>query len=316
VTVTSLLRSNYDYDESSIFNVIGIGVTNEEISHMVNIIGCEAGCGAANPLEISWCSGGRLLLIKLVLGNLPTFYMSIYMMSLSFRKKLESLHNNFFIGGDLDDKKITWVKWKRCLASKKEGDLGIDCNGAGSRVWDDIWCWEQPLKWLLGASADFSVASVRSLVDSHTLETDNVATRWNRSIPIKVNVFLWRLKLNKIPSRVNLDRRGIEVGSIICSSCLDDIETVNHSFFNCGMAKDLWALLAKWWELDISVCGNIGEWYDWLDSLRASSKVCLFLEGVGDSHVAHMELSQPPKKAALWDSIVSQSFFMDFIYKS
>ncbi|GJS24023.1 RNA-directed DNA polymerase, eukaryota, reverse transcriptase zinc-binding domain protein [Tanacetum coccineum] len=135
-------------------------------------------------------------------------------------------------------------------------------------------------QWVLGSSVGFSVASVRLLIDSRTLDTDNVATRWNRSIPIKVNMFLWRLKLNKLPSRVNLDRRGIEVDYILCPSCLEDIETVNHSFFNCGLAKDLWALLAKWWELDIPICGSIVEWYDWLDSLYVSSKVRLLLEGM------------------------------------
>nr|GEW91215.1 RNA-directed DNA polymerase, eukaryota [Tanacetum cinerariifolium] len=103
-------------------------------------------------------------------------------------------------------------------------------------------------QWSLDASAGFSVASVRHLVDSYIVDTD---------------------------------RRGIEVSSLLCPSCLGDLETVNHSFFNCGMAKDLWSLLAKWWELEISVCGNIAEWYDWLGGLHVPSKVHLFLEGVG-----------------------------------
>ena len=113
------------------------------------------------------------------------------------------------------------------------------------------------------------------------MDTVSEATRWSKNIPSKVNVFLWRVKLNKLPSRVNLDRRGIEVDSTLCPSCLEDIETVNHSFFNCGMAKDLWALLAKWWELDFPVCGNVAEWHGWLDSLHVSSKGRLFVEGVG-----------------------------------
>nr|GEW39418.1 reverse transcriptase domain-containing protein [Tanacetum cinerariifolium] len=52
--------------------------------------------------------GGRLTLIKHVLKNLPTYYMSIYIMPVLIQKKLESLRNNFFIGGDQDDKKMTW----------------------------------------------------------------------------------------------------------------------------------------------------------------------------------------------------------------
>ncbi|GJZ21315.1 RNA-directed DNA polymerase, eukaryota, reverse transcriptase zinc-binding domain protein [Tanacetum coccineum] len=119
----------------------------------------------------------------------------------------------------------------------------------------------------------------RSLIDSHILEVSPIATRWNRSIPIKVNIFLWRLLLNKLPSRVNLDRSGIDVHSILC------VETVNHIFFTCEVASDLWALLAKWWELDILFCANMTDWISWLDT--SSSLI---------------------RKALLWDNIVSQSF--------
>ncbi|GKB68686.1 RNA-directed DNA polymerase, eukaryota, reverse transcriptase zinc-binding domain protein [Tanacetum coccineum] len=71
------------------------------------------------------------------------------------------------------------------------------------------------------------------------------ATRWNRAIPIKANVFLWRLALNKLPSRVNLEKKGIDVDSLLCPICNDDVETVNHIFLSCDMAKDLCALLAR-----------------------------------------------------------------------
>ncbi|GJZ68959.1 hypothetical protein Tco_0632509 [Tanacetum coccineum] len=64
-----------------------------------------------------------------------------------------------------------------------------------------------PIRGSLDGSNRFSVASGCELVDSHILDVDLVAIRWNRSIPIKVNVFLWRLKLNGLPSRVNLDRK-------------------------------------------------------------------------------------------------------------
>ncbi|GKA33410.1 RNA-directed DNA polymerase, eukaryota [Tanacetum coccineum] len=85
--------------------------------------------------------------------------------------------------------------------------------------------------------------------------------------------------LNKLPSRVN--RRGIDVDSILSPICLGDLETVNHFFFNCVLAKDLWHLLAKWWEMDIPVCGNFADWFDWLDSLYFPIKVRLVLKGVG-----------------------------------
>jgi hypothetical protein len=36
-------------------------------------------------------------------------------------------------------------------------------------------------QWSLYASKGFSVASVRSLIDSHTLDVDSSATRWNKN---------------------------------------------------------------------------------------------------------------------------------------
>ncbi|GKA48122.1 protein phosphatase, partial [Tanacetum coccineum] len=77
--------------------------------------------------------------------------------------------------------------------------------------------------------------------------------------------------LNKLSSRVNLDRRGTYVGLLLCPICMDDVETVNHIFFSCNMAKDLWSLFAIMVEIDISVW-HISEWFNWLDDLRVSSK--------------------------------------------
>nr|GEX44231.1 RNA-directed DNA polymerase, eukaryota, reverse transcriptase zinc-binding domain protein [Tanacetum cinerariifolium] len=171
-------------------------------------------------------------------------------------------------------------------------------------------------QWSLDISKGFSVASACFLIDSHTLDTGSSATRWNNNIPIEVNAFLWRLTLNKLPTKMNLDRKGIDVDSLLCPICLEDIETVNHTFVNCVTAKDLLALLARWWELDIPFCENISEWFSWLDSSSLSSKARLFLDGVGGtllwfiwSFRNRLIFSNSlPKKMLLWDSIVSQLF--------
>ncbi|GJU80493.1 hypothetical protein Tco_1282858 [Tanacetum coccineum] len=55
-----------------------------------------------------------------------------------------------------------------------------------------------------------------------------------------------------------------------------------HSAFHISlMAKDLWSLLAKWWELDIPFCSNISDWYDWLDDACVAANIRLVLEGGG-----------------------------------
>nr|GEV22115.1 hypothetical protein [Tanacetum cinerariifolium] len=158
-------------------------------------------------------------------------------------------------------------------------DLKAIIGSVSLMVQRDTW------QWSLDVAGGFSVAYARAFVDDTMLEADFVATRWNRTIPIKVNVFLWRLHLNKLPSRVNLERRGVQIDSILCQTCQLDVETVNHIFFNCEMAKDLWSLLAKWWDLDIPICANISEWYDWLDVVRVAAMARSALEGVGGTIV-------------------------------
>ncbi|GKB81078.1 RNA-directed DNA polymerase, eukaryota, partial [Tanacetum coccineum] len=65
--------------------------------------------------------GGRLTLLKSVLGASPLYCMSIFKAPKGVLKEMESIRNNFFIGADTADKKITWVAWDKVLASKKNG---------------------------------------------------------------------------------------------------------------------------------------------------------------------------------------------------
>lgn len=51
--------------------------------------------------------------------------MSLYRLLVAVEKMLQSFRNNMFIGGDLEDRKMTWVAWTKCLAGKNRGVLGI-----------------------------------------------------------------------------------------------------------------------------------------------------------------------------------------------
>ncbi|GJS43784.1 putative RNA-directed DNA polymerase, eukaryota, reverse transcriptase zinc-binding domain protein, partial [Tanacetum coccineum] len=146
-------------------NILGIGVSDDDVASMENVIGCATTnlpmkylgvpvgcnmfrCSNWNAIITKFCSklsfwkarilsiGGRLSLIKLILGSLPSYYMSLYLMPTTVHNKLESMRNKFFIGGDQEDKKATWVKWKKCMASKEHGGLGI---GLWARVIQNLY---------------------------------------------------------------------------------------------------------------------------------------------------------------------------------
>ncbi|GKC83397.1 RNA-directed DNA polymerase, eukaryota, reverse transcriptase zinc-binding domain protein [Tanacetum coccineum] len=107
--------------------LLGISVSDEDISSMANVIGCGAANLLLKYLGVPGCyvTCGRLSLIKSVLGSLPSYFMSIYPMPTTVCNNLESMRNKFFIGGDQEDKKVTWVSWKKCMASRDRGGLGI-----------------------------------------------------------------------------------------------------------------------------------------------------------------------------------------------
>ncbi|GJU48092.1 RNA-directed DNA polymerase, eukaryota, reverse transcriptase zinc-binding domain protein [Tanacetum coccineum] len=134
-------------------------------------------------------------------------------------------------------------------------------------------------KWALNSSG-FSVASARKHIDEHILIGSFTPTRWPRCIPIIVNVFMWKLRLDRLPTLVNMDRKSIEVASLLCPVCNKHVESVDHLFFLCGMTRDIWGLLARWCDLDILKVYNIAEWFRWLDVAHVSKNARLILEGV------------------------------------
>jgi len=55
--------------------------------------------------------GGRLTLVKAVLGSLAIYHMSIFKVPLMVLKRLEAIRARFFWGADVGEKKIQWIAW-------------------------------------------------------------------------------------------------------------------------------------------------------------------------------------------------------------
>ncbi|GKB03400.1 RNA-directed DNA polymerase, eukaryota, reverse transcriptase zinc-binding domain protein, partial [Tanacetum coccineum] len=248
--------------------------------------------------------GGRLTLLKSVLGSMPIYHMSIFRVPMSVLRRLESIRSHFFNGHDPNSKRTSWVKWKNVLASKEKGGLGVsslyalnrglmfkwvwrfftqntslwsrvikaihgedgkvgkqvksafpsywmdivheinvlknqginllNCmqmklgNGDKTAFWEDIWIGHIVLKDLypriyaletckfvkilngsLENTGDFSVASVRKMLDDKMLPDVTTKTWWIKLVPIKVNVHAWKVKIDSLPTRFNISRKDI-----------------------------------------------------------------------------------------------------------
>ncbi|GJZ77960.1 RNA-directed DNA polymerase, eukaryota [Tanacetum coccineum] len=110
---------------------------------------------------------------------------------------------------------------------------------------DDRWFWD------LNGDGVFQVKDVRSMLDEAFLPKMEVPTRWIKSIPIKVNVFAWKLYLDRLPTRSNLSRRNVSLPSLACPLCDHVLEDSSHLFFGCSVAKDIQKLICRWWNLDV-----------------------------------------------------------------
>ncbi|GKB94151.1 RNA-directed DNA polymerase, eukaryota, partial [Tanacetum coccineum] len=123
-------------------------------------------------------------------------------------------------------------------------------------------------------------ASIRKLIDEFTLSEVSSSTRWIKAVPIKVNVLAWKIKLDNLPTRLNISRRGMDIDSILCPTCGKAVESTRHIFFTCQIARDILHLITSWWNIPYMEVSSYEEWLVWILSLRLSIKHKRIFEGV------------------------------------
>ncbi|GJV27201.1 RNA-directed DNA polymerase, eukaryota, reverse transcriptase zinc-binding domain protein [Tanacetum coccineum] len=277
---------------------------------------------------------------------------------------LEALRSHFFNGHETNSKKASWVNWKKALASKDRGGLGISSLYAMNRGLMFKWVWrfltQEPTLWTrvikaihgedggalkdryprvyalesckqitVGAkltqpnlsfsfrrnprggceqeqfekvedlvklvslapisdrwtwelenTGDFSVASVRKLIDAKMLPMMEYKTRWINYVPIKVNIHTWKVMTDSLPTRFNISRRGICIDSILCANCDTGVETSRHLFFSCCMARNVVNLIIRWWNVPDAEFDSYDDWVAWLENVRLPLKNKKMFEGV------------------------------------
>ncbi|GKV49601.1 hypothetical protein SLEP1_g56341 [Rubroshorea leprosula] len=72
---------------------------------------------------------------------------------------------------------------------------------------------------------------------------------WCNLVPSKVSFFGWRLCLDRLPTKGNLYKRGVDMqeGSLMCSFCNEAMEEIDHLFCTCKEVWLLWAKVLNWW---------------------------------------------------------------------
>nr|GEY51542.1 ATP-dependent DNA helicase PIF1-like [Tanacetum cinerariifolium] len=126
--------------------------------------------------------------------------------------------------------------------------------------------------------------NIRSSIDDIFLPSSNSATRWVKTVPIKVSILSWRTRLDRLPTRVNLIMRGVNMDSSLCPVCNSVQEDSNHLFFLCDLGKSIFQRICHWWNIQWVEVSTYAEW----------------------NHVVFD--SSPPRRAVIFDDIVATSF--------
>ncbi|GKC07191.1 RNA-directed DNA polymerase, eukaryota [Tanacetum coccineum] len=113
---------------------------------------------------------------------------------------------------------------------------------------------------------------IRYRIDQNIIPTLAHATTWDKSIPRKVNVFMWRLSLDRLPHRLNLSSRGMDIPAISCPSCNANVESANHVFFECDITTDMWKLVFRWCDIPLFQASSWDSFNDWIISWHASKE--------------------------------------------
>nr|GFB71029.1 RNA-directed DNA polymerase, eukaryota, reverse transcriptase zinc-binding domain protein [Tanacetum cinerariifolium] len=348
-------------------------------------------CGLSKWKLKTFSIGGRLTLLKYVLGSMPIYHMSLFKVPKKVLHRMESMRSHFFNGAELSSKKSVWVKWKHALASKDKGGLGVSSlfaldralmfkwvwrfitqgsslwarvikalhgydgkigqkvkscypslwldiiqevemfksrgidlvslihsklgNGVNTSFWEVAWRGGSPFKslfprlyaletqkkidvasWFSHSGLDVSFrrpprGGVELQQFEHMKEKVegcilvDMMDRWlwaleGSAVPIKVNVHAWKVKLDGLPIRLNISRKGIDVESILCPMCGKAVESTSHIFFTCQMSKEILRKISRWWDIDYMEISSYKEWLDWILNTRLSVKSNQLFKGV------------------------------------
>ncbi|PWA73278.1 reverse transcriptase domain, Reverse transcriptase zinc-binding domain protein [Artemisia annua] len=176
-----ILVSSHFMDRWPNSNVLALPPTSLELNFIANTIGCQPSnlpciyLGLPIGADMSRCAnwtpiinrfhnrlsmwkaknlsfGGRLTLIKSVLGSLGVYYFSSFKAPISVINKLETIRRRFFWGGNIEENKIAWIAWDKIMSPLDQGGLGVGslrkCNQAMLCKWwwryrvenDATWC--------------------------------------------------------------------------------------------------------------------------------------------------------------------------------
>uniref|UniRef100_A0A251VEZ9 Putative reverse transcriptase domain-containing protein n=1 Tax=Helianthus annuus TaxID=4232 RepID=A0A251VEZ9_HELAN len=111
---------------------------------------------------------------------------------------------------------------------------------------------EAPDHWTWNGNSDgtFKVADFKQSHLSDHNQTQHHVLRKNSWVPLKVRIFVWRLELNRLPTKDELQKRQVQLPNNLCVLCDVSAESTLHLFTGCGCSFGVWIAIGAWCKLD------------------------------------------------------------------
>ncbi|XP_022041644.1 uncharacterized protein LOC110944242 [Helianthus annuus] len=119
-------------------------------------------------------------------------------------------------------------------------DLSLLLSDFGVSEGPDKWVWSHDQSGL------FSVASIKRVAAAAQSSVPANLFLWNNLVPKKVGVVAWRALAERLPTKLALARRNINIGDTRCIFCGDYEESCEHLFVSCQFTQSIWIVMAQW----------------------------------------------------------------------
>jgi hypothetical protein len=142
---------------------------------------------------------------------------------------------------------------------------------------EDVW------KWLPCEEGEFSVKSSYLLL-SAGLDSDDEGDEvvlnalgqiWSSPAPSKTIAFSWQLLYNRVPTRSNLEVRGVLSLDLPweCLGCVGHVETPLHLFLHCPSIMKVWLEVFKWLGFSVPIPPSLVSLFDLLKGVARNSRL-------------------------------------------
>jgi len=187
-------------------------------------------------------------------GNKIKFWDDIWLDEMSLKERFPRLYTNAILKeGTLGEYgfwngdqwqwclpwRRSWFEWEKTMVNVLMNEIeGISL----SREREDEWQWRDD------KTQVYTVNSAYTKLKNDKFVQDGFSYSEFRKIKAlpSAQFFAWRVIINKVATRDNLERKGIDVGSRMCVLCGTNEETINHLFFSCDVTSHVWKMCDSW----------------------------------------------------------------------